>query len=308
MDHKNTGTEIRRLSDCSFADAVEIWNRGFQGYPVDMTMSLDEYLARVQREGLAPELSLLAFYEDQPAGFLLNGISSHAGRRVAWNGGTGVSLEFRRRGIGKALLKASIDLYREQAVALASLEAIIGNETAIALYQHFGYEKVDTLTFLKHEGNLSEHSFRRPGSASYSAQRVAPYAVGQLEFYQALSPWQTHWESLRRVDGEALIVSDAHGAPVGYALFKKKRDEQGTIVDIALHQCVALPGPNAEKVVACALENLYAPMQEACGRSTYNFSKSNTVVHEMLLAAGFTNFIEQVHLVLTFNDMIISSV
>ncbi len=33
--------EIRRLSACSFDDAVKIWNEGFQGYFVDMTLSLD---------------------------------------------------------------------------------------------------------------------------------------------------------------------------------------------------------------------------------------------------------------------------
>ena len=69
--------EIRRLSACSFHDAVKIWNEGFQGYFVDM--SLDRYLSRLQREGLSPEFSLMAFSDRTPAGFLLNGIRTNPG-------------------------------------------------------------------------------------------------------------------------------------------------------------------------------------------------------------------------------------
>ena len=41
-----TTTEIRRLNTCTFDEAVQIWNEGFKGYFVDMTVSLDAYLRR----------------------------------------------------------------------------------------------------------------------------------------------------------------------------------------------------------------------------------------------------------------------
>jgi hypothetical protein len=87
MNSASTTTEIRRLSACSFDEAVKIWNEGFKGYFVDMTMSVDGYLSRLHGEGLSPEFSLLAFCEGGLAGFLLNGIRMSAGRKVAWNGG-----------------------------------------------------------------------------------------------------------------------------------------------------------------------------------------------------------------------------
>ncbi|MCU1265872.1 MAG: hypothetical protein JWM21_2190 [Acidobacteria bacterium] len=300
MDSAAT-VEIRPLSECSFEDAVRIWNKGFQGYFVDMTMSLDAYLARLQREGLSPEFSMVAFSEGRPAGFLLNGIRMDAGRKVAWNGGTGVSPEFRGRGIGKALLRAAFDLYIAQGVERATLEAISENQQAISLYQQFGYEIFERLISLKREGSLSEPAFHHPDSQAYSARRVAPFDVGQLEFYQQLEPWQTHWQSLARNNGEALIVSDRNGAAVGYALFRKKRDEQERTLDIALYQCVSVPGPDAKATIACALQSVYAPLELACGRSTYNFSKGNDAVVGMLTETGFTHFIEQVHMVRTFH-------
>jgi len=293
--------EIRRLSECSFGDALKIWNEGFQGYFVDMTLSLDRYLARLHREGLSPEFSLMAFCEGKPAGFLLNGIRTNAGPRVAWNGGTGVSPEFRGRGVGKALMQATVDLYGELGVQIATLEAVSENEPAISLYQQFGYAVVDRLVFFNREGELNERAFRQPNSQTYNATQVAPYLVGQLEFYQQSAPWQSHWQSLIRHDGEALVVSNAAGNVVGYALYKKKRDEQGRITEIALHQCVAIPGNDAEAIIGCALQSLYAPLDLDCTRSTYNFSKSNEVVLKMLSEAGFKSFIEQVHMVRTFD-------
>ena len=292
--------EIRRLSACSFDDAVKIWNEGFHGYFVDMTLSLDRYLSRLQRAGLSPELSLMAFCDGTPAGFLLNGIRTNPGPKVAWNGGTGVSPQFRGRGVGKALMRATVDLYKELGIQIATLEAISENESAILLYQQFGYEVVDRLVFFNHQGELNERTFPELNSQTYSTAQVAPYLVGQLEFYQESAPWQGHWQSLIRQNGEALIVSDADGAAVGYALYKKKRDERGRITEIALHQCVVIPGADTDAIIGCALRSVYAPLKLECTRSTYNFSKSNEAVNRMLHEAGFQSFIEQVHMVRTF--------
>jgi ribosomal protein S18 acetylase RimI-like enzyme len=301
MSDADPTIEIRRLSACSFDAAVKIWNEGFQGYFVDMTLSLDRYLSRLHFEGLSPEFSLMAFCDGEPAGFLLNGIRTSAGRRVAWNGGTGVSPQFRARGVGKALMRATLDLYREQRIEVATLEAISENEPAISLYRQFGYDVVDRLIFFTHEGELRQDALQQPNSHAYSAAGVAPHLVGELEFYQESAPWQAHWQSLTRHNGEALIVSNADGAPVGYAFYKKKRDEQGRTVEIALYQCLAFPGSDSEAIVGCALRRVYAPFDLRCTRSTYNFSKSNETVTRMLREAGFTSFIEQVHMMRTFS-------
>jgi GNAT superfamily N-acetyltransferase len=300
MSSEVTKLEIRRLSMCSFDEAVQAWNEGFKGYFVDMTLSLDRYLSRLQREGLSPEFSLMAFCDGRPAGFLLNGIRTNAGPRVAWNGGTGVSPQFRGSGVGKTMMQATVDLYQELAIQIATLEAISENEPAISLYRQFGYEVVDGLVFFNHEGEFNERALRQPNSQQYIAAEVAPYLVGQLDFYQESAPWQGHWQSLIRHHGNALVVSDEAGAAVGYALYNRKRDEQGRIIEIALHQCVAMPGADKEAIIGCALQRVFAPLDVSCKRSTYNFSKSNDVVLTMLIEAGFTSFIEQVHMVRTF--------
>lgn len=297
MSNTNITLEIRRLSACSFDDAVKIWNEGFQGYFVDMTLALDVYLSRLTRDGLSPEFSLVAFCNGRPAGFLLNGFREGARGKVAWNGGTGVAPEFRGRGVAKTLMRATLDLYHELGVDLAMLEAISTNEPAIALYEQCGYRIVDRLLSLRHEGSLPAHAFAQPNSKSYVAESVVPATLAQLEFYDELAPWQSHWQNLSRNQGEALIVFDSSGVPCGYALYKKTYDERAMVSTVALYQCVVKPGADEEPVAGCALQKLFAPFDLEGRRSTYNLSKSNEAVCGMLAKAGFASYIEQVHMV-----------
>jgi GNAT superfamily N-acetyltransferase len=295
----STSVEIRRLSDGSFSDAVDTWNHGFQGYFVDMTITLDAFLARLSSEGVSPENSFLAFCDGKPAGLLLNGIRTVAGSKVAWNGGTGVRPEFRRRGIARALMQATLNLYQELNVEVATLEAIAENESAISLYRQFGYEVTERLMFLRHEDALEGSFCSADEKWTYQIKQVAPYAVSTLSFYQKESPWQTQWQSVNLKRGEAIIVTDRSGLDVGYGLYTRSFDEHGTLKSIALNQCVTQPDRvDARSIVRIALDAVYAPLDFACRRSTHNFRESNRIVTDALIEKGFSSFIEQVHMVL----------
>ena len=291
--------EIRRLSNCSFADAHKVWNEGFLGYFVDMTLTLDDYLARLQREGLSPDCSLIAFVADRPAGFILSGLRMNGAEKVAWNGGTAVLPEFRRTGVGNALLSATLNRYRELDVEVASLEAISENHNAISLYQKFGYEIVDRLVSLQHQGQLQRQLTTAGGGSSYSVKPIAVAAVSELAFYPRMVPWQGQWQSMANTNGEALSVVDAAGVTAGYALYRRKRDERGTLVSIALFQCVPDPQrDDQEAIVTAALEYLYSPFDLECRRATYNLGSPSQAADQILRRWGFAFFVEQFHMVI----------
>jgi len=285
--------EIKRLTVCSLTDAVTVWNEGFSDYFVDLTLTAESYLARLRNEGLSQAHSLIAFVDGNPAGFLLNGIREAGGMKLAWNGGTGVSPKFRKRGVGKALVQAAIGLYREEGVELATLEAISNNEPAIALYRKFGYEVVDRLIFLRHEGQLDSFT----SASQYMITTAKPEQVGELDFYLQSSPWQAQWQNMLLDGGEAAIVADREGVDVGYALCRKKIDADGNLQSIALHQCEVRPDrtdtPNIARV---ALDHVFAPLRAECLRTTANLRMSNELVLGILKEASFTTFVEQVQM------------
>jgi ribosomal-protein-alanine N-acetyltransferase len=56
-----------------------------------------------------------------------------------------VNSEYRRRGLGERLLSLLIDLARAHNTARLTLEVRESNEAAIALYEHFGFERKSLL-------------------------------------------------------------------------------------------------------------------------------------------------------------------
>ena len=289
--------ELKPMHTCSFETALQVWNEGFQGYFVDMSLTLDKLLDRLTASRISPEHSLVAMDGARPVGFLFNAIQLIGDKKISWNGGTGVIPEYRGKGVGKALVQATIDIYKANNVDVASLEVISTNHSAVNLYKRFGYEVIDELNYLQ----TTEPQFTE-GATAYDVVSVYPSAVGRLPFYRELSPWQCQWQSLTLRGGEAIVVVDGDNTPIGYALFEKRFDEKGDLTRIALFQCEVASGQSDEKEAARSmLQRIFEHGELKCQRTTVNFPKSNVVVIDLLKDAGFTTFIEQLHMILNFH-------
>src|ERR1044072_8341318 len=290
--------EIKRLNTCSFQSAHEAWNAGFKGYFVDLTLPLDRFVQRLTYENISLEHSLIAFEQDRPVGFLLNAFRISRDKKIAWNGGTGVAPDMRGKGVGKALVAAAIDVYKSEYVDTAFLEAIKGNDSAIALYKNNGYQVFDELTNLQSDNPTKFTST----PSSYIIQEVHPAVVGVLDFYYERSAWQTQWQSLAATCGEAVIVRDDDGSPVAYALFRRKFNEDGTLLRVALCQFeFAGDRDDTDAIVSVVLDKIFPAGEYR--RTTYNFRKSNRFVIEKLLDAGFTTYVEQVHMMKDLSEL-----
>ena len=287
--------DIKRLHTCSFQTAHEAWNAGFKGYFVDLTLPIDRFVQRLSYENISLEHSLIAFEQNRPVGFLLNSFRISRDKKIAWNGGTGVAPDMRGKGVGRALVAAAINVYKSESVDVAFLEAIKGNDSAIALYKNNGYQVFDELTNLQSDNPTKFTST----PTSYIIQEVHPAVVGALDFYYERSAWQTQWQSLAATCGDAVMVRDDDGSPVAYALFRKKFNEQGTLISVALCQFeFAGERDDADAIVSVVLDKIFPAGEYR--RTTYNFRKFNRLLIEKLLDAGFTTYVEQVHMM---NDL-----
>ena len=290
--------EIKRLNTCSFQSAHEAWNAGFKGYFVDLTLPLDRFVQRLSYENISLEHSLIAFEQNRPVGFLLNAFRVNRDKKIAWNGGTGVAPDMRGKGVGKALVAAAIDIYKSECVDIAFLEAIKGNDSAIALYKNNGYQVFDELTNLQSDKSTNFTST----PSVYTVEEVHPAVVGVLDFYYERSAWQTQWQSLAATGGEAVIVRDRNDSPVAYALFRKKFNEQGTLLSIALCQCeLDKEYDDGDAIVSVVLDKIFPAGEYR--RTTYNFRKSNRLIIEKLIDAGFTTYVEQVHMMKDLSEL-----
>jgi ribosomal protein S18 acetylase RimI-like enzyme len=278
---------IKRLSKCTFEEATELWNQGFSGYAVNFTMSVNALISRFGLEGLDPTLSVAAFVDGEPAGIVISGSKHIDGKRVAWNGGTGVAPTFRGQGIGRVLMEAAMDVYREESVDIATLEVLVDNVSAVKLYQRMGYEICGHLFTLRREGAFEEIPVHMPASGTYHIRYGAPSDVKGLAFTNKQVPWSSMWQNL--IDGQSLFVHDEDGEVVGYALFKRRiGDGSGRREMIGLFQCEVKPGHHAaEEIVRYALAHVFAPHEFDGLRTAGDYTVENELVVRVLQEMGF---------------------
>ena len=118
---------------------------------LDMVARERQYLARVE----APPLeSIHDWVSENAKNNVAQFIALDADRVVGWcdiapgqrigsqhvgNLGMGVVPEYRRRGIGKALLSAALSSAKEKGFERVELEVFASNSAALALYDQFGF-------------------------------------------------------------------------------------------------------------------------------------------------------------------------
>ncbi len=141
-----SGFEIRPLSGEAEADRwVETYNRSFAGHHDAHDQSIEDKLNRMRLESYRPDIDLVLM---DPAGEMV-GVSqcfleSVGGEeQQAIVNQLGVVPEMRGKGLGRALLTASLDAFHRIGVREVVLNVDSANETgALALYESAGFEPV----------------------------------------------------------------------------------------------------------------------------------------------------------------------
>ncbi|MBT2680400.1 GNAT family N-acetyltransferase [Bacillus sp. ISL-35] len=285
--------QIKRLSECPLKDGVEAYNRGFEGYFYDQSKTTETFANRFGLDGLSPEHSLIAYYEGRPAGIVLSGIKKINGEVIAWNGGTGIAKELRGKGIGKQLMNAALDIYKENQVKYATLEAISRNEGAIQLYQSLGFKLVKKLKFLQFNEPFPEGTFDT--AANYHIELASPAELGKVHFYRHKTSWQNHKDNVN--GGNAVILRDEQNEVVGYSLFKKFYKEE-EVANIGLLQLEVASGrEDRVDMMKTLLKHSFAPLDLAFQRTTVNTPEEDTELLELLGASGFKQWEEQVWMI-----------
>jgi ribosomal protein S18 acetylase RimI-like enzyme len=280
---------IKRFSELSFDEAISLWNESWKEYFSDMTMDLNRFLQKIAGEGISLEHSVVAVYEGKPAGFVLNSFRTINGKKYVWNGGTAIAPDYRGLGVGKKLISACLNIYEEENVEIARLEAIKENEKAINLYKKMGYETFEELTFLLHEGSVPSFNEVNP---DLQVEVVGMHDIQSLSFYEPLTAWQTQFASLKDF---SCVIAANNGNPVGYAVYKKGYKETGELSGIVLYQCMIKPECEVD-ATANLINHAFDLGEKSIKRITMNVPKKDNELNRLLTGAGFKPFVEQVHM------------
>jgi ribosomal protein S18 acetylase RimI-like enzyme len=287
---KNMKLIFKNLTECTIQDTITAWNRGFEGYFVQLEMTPELFFNRLVNEGLSLKHSIVAFDREEPIAILLNGFRVVDGKKIAWNGGTGIATDYRGSGVSNLLMEEALSVYSEEGVEVAALEAIKENEKAIRLYEKHGYEITDHLVYLN--GTLEMNKTPIP------CKSIRPEQLPTFDFYKENVPWQCQWQSVKA--GESQVYYDENGKPLGYALYKRVWNQEGRLEKVFLFQLELL-----QKVKKETLDAVFAAITETETKPvnfiTINASIRNPVIN-YLMDSDFKKTTEQVQMVKKFNQ------
>ncbi|WP_312476119.1 GNAT family N-acetyltransferase [Neobacillus sp.] len=276
---------FKKLTECTIQDVIMAWNKGFEGYFVQMEMTPELFFNRLVNEGLSLTHSFVAFDQEEPVAIVLNGFRVIKGKKTAWNGGTGIAVDYRGKGVSRLIMEEALKIYSEEGSEVATLEAIKENERAIRLYERFGYQITDSLVYLS--------GFPEVKEISILTQSIRPEQLPSFSFYNENVSWQCQWQSVK--SGEAQVYLDKDRNPLGYSLFKRVWNQEGQLEKVFLFQ-FELFGEVTEESIQAVFAAISEGERNPVCFITINASLSNPVI-QYLLDHGFKKTTEQVQMV-----------
>ncbi|HYK05529.1 MAG TPA: GNAT family N-acetyltransferase [Thermoanaerobaculia bacterium] len=180
---------IRTLTPADFEAVFAAFADAFSDYVVKLSPTREQLAEMLTRRGYLPEASVGMFDDGRLVAFTLNGVD---GER-AYDSGTGVVLSHRRRGLGRRIMEASMDVLRERGCASYVLEVIDANAPAVELYRGLGFRETRGLQCW-----------------SLTAEAVkAATAVAALR-----TAWQNSDASVARAKDAHVVLGDERGSVI----------------------------------------------------------------------------------------------
>ena len=218
-----TAADSHQLYEC-FLDA-------FSDYQISLQMTEEQFEQRVQRDGVELELSAGAFDGERMIGFYMNGRGMWHGQETAYDAGTGVVLDHRRRGVAIELFDFMVPRLKERGIEQYLLEVLTGNERAVKLYRKLGFEEVRTLVGV------------RSNEVMKTLAHVEGVTIRHMEepdwdvfcaYWDGEPSWQNSKDAVERIRNQCEIAGAFAGEKcVGYGIVFKP---SGILMQLAVAQ------------------------------------------------------------------------
>ncbi len=230
------------------AERAALMTAAYADYFVPMRLTSDLVRAMDRFYDVDLPSSVVAFNGDGPIGSVL---LSRRGRR-GWISGVGVIPAWRRLGVGRRMMMATLDQAQRTGLASLTLEVITRNTAAIALYAGLGFSAGRELL-----------SWRRPADADplpIPAEAPVDAPVGEAllacaAWHDQRPGWQSEPDTLHhmaaRLRGYRL---DLDGAPAGYCVVSDYGDAVG-LMNVGIAPQAA--GLRAGRTLLQALAHVY---------------------------------------------------
>ena len=141
--------KIKTLEKTPFKQIYEAVSDAFSDYVEPFDLTIEELKYMFERRGYDLEISFGAFDGSKLVGITINGIGDWNGKLTAYDSGTGIVKEYRKRGIARRMFDESLPILKKKGITQYLLEVIKTNRGAYELYKKAGFNIVRELDYFK---------------------------------------------------------------------------------------------------------------------------------------------------------------
>lgn len=224
----------RQLTNVPIEQLHKSWVNAFSDYAVPISSSVQELQYMLERRGYDDNLSFGAFDKDNLVGFILNGVRKWNGKLTAYDTGTGLNKEYRRRGIATQLFDKSLPILKSNKIEQYLLEVLHPNKAAFDLYSKKGFEV--EREFDCYISPISKAIFRKQ-TPGIEFQIIEPKELDWellKSFWEFNPSWQNSIDSVeQKLNYLTILGIEVNGDLVAYGIIE---NHTGDISQIAVKE------------------------------------------------------------------------
>ena len=212
--------QFKTLSEVTSIEFRDCFNHAFSDYSVPFQLTLEQVESNFKTYSTQKALSVGAFRENKLVGFVLHGSRVVGGKKVAYNGGTGVIPEERGAAMTTRMYDFILPTFKAENYDKINLEVISTNTPAIKSYRKIGFIPVRNLDCFK--GELSIETINE----SIRLEDQANHKVEELRLLGEVKPtWQSEDISIYNLGQTARqILAFAGEELVGYCILNMEKN------------------------------------------------------------------------------------
>ena len=190
--------EIKQLCDVNFEEIYKAFSNAFSDYIEPFELNIYQLKHMIERRGCNFDLSFGAFNGNELIGLTLNGIDNWNGKLTAYDTGTGIVKEYRKKGIATKMFNESLPILRKNGIEQYLLEVICSNTSAFDLYKKAGFKVIRNFDYYNSEKEIIHFRSYSQNSDFIIKEIEKPNWQLLREFWDFEPSWQNSIESINR--------------------------------------------------------------------------------------------------------------
>ena len=214
---------IKPLSGIRVETIYDAFVNAFSDYVEPINLSFQQFKSMIERRGCCLDLSFGAFYKDKLVGFTINGTGDWNGYMTAYDTGTGILRDFRKKGLATKLFNTTVPILRKNSISQYLLEVIRTNTSAYELYRKAGFEVTREFDYFQSpRDNIIIKKNRVNKNFSLKEIKLPDWALFKT-FWDVMPSWQNSIDSINRKSENFKFLGVFDNERVaGYAVIETK--------------------------------------------------------------------------------------